>query len=162
MQLQQLSTSIGLLILRVGAGGYLVTHGYGKVQMLLAGEADKFGDPIGLGSNMSLFLVVLAEFVGALLVIVGLATRLAAVPAVIAMAVAAFVAHANDPWTMQAAAQLFQSGQAKTWSSKEPALLFLTAFLTLVFTGPGRVSLDHLILRRRAQRRQHKAPGAHA
>jgi putative oxidoreductase len=130
---QPLTTSIGLLILRLGAGGYLATHGWGKVQMLAAGAFDKFGDPIGLGNTASLVLTVVAEFVGALLVMVGLGTRFAAIPAVIAMAVAAFVVHANDPWTMGGGA------------SKEPALLFLTAFLTLVFTGAGQFSFDALI-----------------
>lgn len=142
-------TAIGLFILRLGMGGYLATHGWGKVQMLLAGGFDQFGDPIGLGSGPSLVLVALAEFACALLVVAGLATRYAAMPPVIAMAVAAFVAHGGDPWTMGRGAELFFSGAAESWASKEPALLFLVAFLTLIFTGAGRYSLDALIARRR-------------
>jgi uncharacterized membrane protein YphA (DoxX/SURF4 family) len=64
------------------------------------------------------------------------------------MAVAAFVAHRDDPWTSQAAAQAFRAGTSKSWSSKEPALLYLIPFLALIFTGAGRYSLDHLIWRR--------------
>ena len=141
---QNLTTSVGLLILRLGFGGFMLGHGWGKLQMLLAGEFDKFGDPIGLGSGPSLVLVVLAEFVCALLVMVGFATRLAAVPVVAAMAVAAFVAHGGDPLTMGEGARLFMSSESKSWASKEPALLFLVPFLALVFTGAGRLSLDGL------------------
>lgn len=125
--------SVGLLVLRVGFGGYLMTHGWGKLAMLTAGEFEKFGDPIGLGKAPSLVLATGAEFLCAFLVLIGLATRFAAIPVVVTMAVAAFIVHASDPWTMGGGA------------SKEPALLFLTAFLALVFTGPGRFSLDGLI-----------------
>jgi putative oxidoreductase len=144
-----LPVSIGLLILRLGIGGYLMTHGWGKVQMLLAGGAEKFGDPIGLGSTLSLALATGAEFLCALLILLGLATRLAAVPVVITMAVAAFVIHAGDPWTMEAAANAFFSGASKTWFAKEPALLYLIPFLSLVFTGGGKLSIDGLIAMRR-------------
>lgn len=134
--------SLGLLILRVGMGAYMVSHGVGKIQMLVAGEFAGFGNPIGIGNAPSLVLVTLAEFLCALLVMVGLATRIAAAPVVIAMAVAAFVAHANDPWSMGQAAQAFFSGESTTWFSKEPALLFLISFLALMFTGAGSFSLD--------------------
>lgn len=151
-QRQNITTSIGLLVLRVGFGVYLATHGWGKVQMLLAGQLGQFGDPIGLGSELSLVLVMIAEFLCGLLVVLGLATRYAAVPPVIAMAVAAFVVHGGDPWTMGRAAELFMSGATESWASKEPALLFLVAFLGLGFTGAGRYSLDAWIARRRGGR----------
>ena len=147
------SASIGLLILRLGIGGFLLSHGWGKLQMLLAGGAEKFGDPVGIGSTLSLALVTSAEFLCALLIILGLATRLAAVPVVISMSVAAFAVHARDPWTMEAAANAFFSGASKTWFSKEPALLYLIPFLSLVFTGGGKLSLDGWIANRWNRRR---------
>jgi putative oxidoreductase len=127
------TSSIGLLILRLGVGGYMLTHGWGKLQTLIAGDFESFGDPIGLGKAPSLVLATSAEFFCAILVMVGLATRFAAVPLVITMAVAAFVVHANDPWIM---------GQGL---SKEPAMLYLIPFLALIFTGAGRFSIDGLI-----------------
>jgi putative oxidoreductase len=141
--------SIGLLILRLAVGGYLLTHGWGKLQMLLAGDFASFGDPIGLGNEASLILIVFAEFLCSLLVMLGLATRFAAVPVVIAMGVAAFVAHGADPWTMSKGYELYTTGAAKSWASKEPALLFLVPFLALAFTGPGKFSLDAMIAGRR-------------
>jgi putative oxidoreductase len=149
---KEVATWIGLLILRLGIGGYLLTHGWGKLQMLLAGGADTFGDPVGLGNALSLALVTVSEFLCALLIILGLATRLAAIPVVISMSVAAFVVHAGDPWTMETAAKAFFSGASKTWFSKEPALLYLIPFLCLVFTGAGKLSLDGLIAAHGGQR----------
>jgi len=142
-------TSIGLLILRLGIGGYLLTHGVGKLQLLLAGDFAKFGDPIGIGSTLSLVLITVAEFVCALLVMAGYLTRWAAVPVVIAMAVAAFAVHTHDPWTMGAAAKAFLAGEAESWASKEPALFYLTVFLALAFTGAGDLSVDGWLARRR-------------
>ena len=60
-----------------------------------------------------------------LLVVIGFKVRWAAIPVVITMLVAAFVVHAADGWAKQ-----------------EFPLLFAVAFLTLVFTGAGRYSLD--------------------
>ncbi|MEX2672320.1 MAG: DoxX family protein [Phycisphaeraceae bacterium] len=148
---QQLMTSVGLLILRLGIGGYMLTHGWGKLKLLLAGEFDALGDPVGLGAPATLVLLVLAEFVCALLVVVGLATRLAAVPLVIAMAVAAFLAHGSDPWTTEQAVGLFMAGETDFPLSKQPALMFLIPFLALIFTGPGGFSIDALLRRRGAR-----------
>jgi len=112
----------------------MLTHGWRKVQMVWAGDFDKFGDPLGIGSGLSLILVMFAEFVCAILVMLGLATRFAAVPIVIAMCVAAFVVHANDPWTMAGGSP-----------SKQPALMYGIVFLSLALTGAGKLSLDALI-----------------
>ena len=147
---QDLLQAIGLLILRLGFGAYLMTHGIGKLQMLLDGK--DIGDPIGLGPGLSMVLITLAELVAPIFVILGLGTRFAALLPVGGMAVAAFVAHASDPWTAGEGARLLREGLAPRASSKEPALLFLTAFLALVFTGAGRISLDQAIRARRARR----------
>jgi len=145
---QSVPTSIGLLLLRLGAGGFMITHGWGKVQTLLQvvkghyeGKEVPFPDPIGLGPAFSLALAALAEFFCALLVTVGFATRLASIPPAITMIVAALIVHGADPWT---------SGPDSP-ASKEPALLFLSAFLALFFTGPGQFSLDASLKRRRAK-----------
>ncbi|MCW8803231.1 MAG: hypothetical protein OQK57_02445, partial [Ignavibacteriaceae bacterium] len=42
------SVNLGLLLLRLSAGGFMLTHGYPKLQRLLSGEL-RFGDPLGLG-----------------------------------------------------------------------------------------------------------------
>lgn len=145
-QRQSPATSIGLLVLRLGIGGFMASHGWGKLQMLLNNNFEQWQDPIGVGQTASLVLAVFGEFVCPLLVMVGFATRLAAVPVAITMAVAAFVVHGGDPWTMGGGA------------SKEPAMLYMIPFLALIFTGPGRFSADALIGRRWSTRRAHRKP----
>lgn len=120
--------SIAALLLRVGAGALmLVNHGLDKL-MHFAEKSGRFADPFGIGSTTSLSLTVFAEFFCAAFIILGLFTRLAAVPLVIAMSVALFYAHKG---------QLFGDG--------ESAALFLTAFLAILLLGPGKASLDRFI-----------------
>ena len=142
------TTAIGLLVLRLGFGGFMLTHGWGKLQMLLSGDFDQWVDPIGVGNWLSLAMATFAEFGCAILVMAGLLTRLAAVPLVVTMIVAAFLVHASDPWTSGGAAAAFFAGESDFPVAKEPALLYLTAFLALALTGPGRLSIDGLIWRR--------------
>lgn len=138
-------TSLGLLVLRVVFGVYMMTHGIGKVRMMLNGEWEGMGDPIGIGPHASMIGITVAEFFGPILVVVGLLTRFAALPTVFAMGVAAFVAHGSDPWTMTESVTRYFAGESESFGSKEMALLFAGAYLALVFTGAGRFSLDALI-----------------
>ncbi|MGK7390483.1 MAG: DoxX family protein [Candidatus Cyclobacteriaceae bacterium M2_1C_046] len=117
--------SLGLLILRIAFGALLLTHGFPKLMKLLEGNM-QFGDPLGLGSGVSLVLAVFAEFLCSILVIFGVFTRLATIPIIITMSTAAFIVHADDPF-----------------STKEKALLFLFGFLCLLFTGSGKYSVDN-------------------
>ena len=119
-----LSADLGLLILRIFAGGAMATHGWAKFQKVLGGNLE-FGDPIGIGAEASLYLAIFAELVCAILVIIGLATRFAVVPLVITMIVAMFLVHAADPFNI-----------------KELAFLYLGIFVSLFFTGPGKLSVD--------------------
>lgn len=139
------ATSVGLLVLRFALGGYMITHGWGKFQMVLNGRFSDFPDPLGIGSGVSLVSAAFAEFICAILVVLGVATRMACIPLIFTMCVAAFVVHSKDPWTMSKGAELFMSGAAKSWSSKQPALMFAAVFLALLLTGPGRVSVDAIV-----------------
>ena len=95
---EPISEDLGYLVLRLGAGGTMFwQHGWPKL-VNFTDKMDHFADPIGLGSTISLSLVVLAEFVCALLVALGLWTRFTTIPLIIAMAVAAFIAHGGDPF----------------------------------------------------------------
>ncbi|MBE7492024.1 MAG: DoxX family protein [Planctomycetes bacterium] len=130
---QDLTNSLGLLVLRLGAGAYMMTHGWGKVGMVFRGEFMEKFDPIGLGPHLSLIGAATGEFLCALLVLVGAGTRFAAGVVVFTMLIAAFVIHGSDPWTMGGGA------------SKQPALMFAIMFATLIFTGAGKFSVDGLI-----------------
>lgn len=120
---------LGLLLIRVIAGLFMAFgHGLGKFQKFFSGEEIKFMDFLGLGMSASLFLAMFAEFFMALLVAIGLFTRVTTIPLIITMFVAAFVAHGADPF-----------------AKKEMSLLFLTMFTALFLTGGGKYSVSNLL-----------------
>jgi putative oxidoreductase len=120
--------AFALLVLRLGAGLLImIKYGFDKLTHF-AHIAPRFADPFHIGSTTSLALVVFAEFFCAAFVILGLFTRLACIPLIIAMSVALFSANKGD---------FFGKGDA--------AGMFLIVFFVLLFTGPGKVSLDRLI-----------------
>lgn len=123
-----LSTHFGLFILRLVAGGAMLTHGWPKLQKVINGNF-QFGDPLGIGPEASLILTVFAEVVCSILLILGLATRLAVIPLITTMAVAFFIVHAADDF-----------------KTKELALIYLSIFLCIFFTGPGKLSLDKALI----------------
>lgn len=124
--------NIGLLLLRVGAGLFMLfPHGYNKLMKLLAGGTIKFADPIGLGADISLWLAVFAEVVCSILLIIGFKTRLVSIPLAFTMAVAAFVVHGGDPW-----------------GKKELAVVYLLIYIVLMFTGGGKYSVDEVLNKR--------------
>jgi len=119
--------SFALFLLRIAFGGLmLVNHGWGKLTNFSA-MSGKFADPFGIGMTTSLALTVFAEFFCAAFIVLGLFTRLAAIPLVIAMAVAFFYAHKGNH------------------KEGEMALLYLTTFLAILIAGPGKASVDRLI-----------------
>jgi putative oxidoreductase len=115
---------IGLILLRLGFSGMMLTHGIPKLINLLQGNME-FGDPLGVGSTLSLILTVIGEAICPILIIIGFKTRYAAIPTVITMAVAAFLVHGADPL-----------------ARKELALLYLFAFLVIALLGAGKYSID--------------------
>src|SRR6476659_10584678 len=120
--------SIAMLILRLGLGLIMmVTHGYDKLQHFSKYSAG-FSDHFHLGSRVSLSLDIFAEFFCSCLIILGLFTRLACIPLIVAMSVALFNAHHGD-----------------AFGNGERSALFLTGYIALLFVGPGQVSIDKLI-----------------
>ena len=121
--MKKVSINFGLLLLRVGFSVGMMTHGYGKFLKVIQGNFE-FGDPIGIGPTFSLILAAIGEFIAPILIILGWKTRLATIFPTLTMLVAFAIAHDGDPF-----------------SRKEKAFVYLIAFLTLYFTGPGKYSL---------------------
>lgn len=113
-----------LLLLRIAVACFMLTHGWPKVEKIMAGNYE-FADPFGIGSKASLILVAFAEAVCSVLILIGLFTRLATIPLIINMAVAAFVALGQAPF-----------------AKKELALLYLLIYITIAVLGPGKYSVD--------------------
>ena len=122
-------TNLWLLLLRASAGGFMLTHGIPKFLKLIEGNF-QFADPFGIGSATSLFLVVFAEFFCSVLIILGIGTRLATIPLISTMTVAAFDIHGSD-----------------AFQRKELALLYLVIFLTILVFGGGKYEAGRLLKR---------------
>ncbi|MFK7991402.1 MAG: DoxX family protein, partial [Sandaracinaceae bacterium] len=90
----------------------------------------------GVGCTASLTRAGFGEAVCSVSIILGLATRLSALPFLITMLVAAFIVHGDDPW-----------------ARKELALVYAVPALTLLLTGPGRLSVDAWLGRWQQQKR---------
>lgn len=121
---------MGLLLLRLSAGILMMPHGYGKL-IHFAERKDKFMNFLGLGSAVSLALVIFAEFFCSMLLAAGLLTRVVLVPLSITMGVAVFKAHNGE---------IFGDG--------ETGFLYLTIYIVLFISGPGKYSLDKLVLKK--------------
>lgn len=122
--------SLATLLLRLAAGILLiVNHGFKKLSAFpdLVG---KFGDPLNIGATTSLSLAVFAEVFCAAFIVMGLFTRLAAIPLVILFSVIVF--------------KVAKNVSAGTGGG-ELAALFLMSFIAILLLGPGKYSVDKLI-----------------
>jgi len=117
-----------LLILRIGVALLMLTHGLPKLQMLFTGGEIQFPGVLGLSPALSLVLAVFAEVLCSLLILLGLGTRLAAIPPIITMLVAVFMIHMNDPF-----------------ASQELGFLYLFLYLPLLILGGGKYSIDRVL-----------------
>jgi putative oxidoreductase len=119
---------ISLLIIRMGAGGMMLTHGIPKIGRLMGEGPVKFADPFGLGPEVSLVMAIFAEVICTVLVMVGFKTRLATIPLILTMLTAAFYAHWNDPF-----------------GKKELPLLYICVFLAILAFGGGKFTLENFL-----------------
>ena len=122
------SVSRLLLTLRLFFGFLFLTHGIDKLANFEV-LSYSFPDPLGMGSHLSLVLVILAEVFCALTFIGGFLFRFSLLPMLFAMFIAFFYAHGGSI------------------ADGELAFIYLGVFLLLLVTGPGRYSADYLMYR---------------
>ena len=119
---------LGVLILRLCFGVALAfAHGQGKLppsERFTSGVAE-MGFPL---PPFFAWAAAVSEFVGALLVAIGLATRPAAFLAACTVGTAFFLRHQGD-----------------AFETREKAFLYMTGFVAIMFIGAGRYSVDALI-----------------
>ena len=118
----------GILGVRVFFGlSMALEHGLGKLppSEKFIGYVTSMGFPL---PSMMAWGASISEFIGGILIALGLATRFWALTWIGTMGVAAFVAHADDPF-----------------KNKEMALSYLVVAIFLFLAGPGKHSVDNIL-----------------
>jgi putative oxidoreductase len=139
----KVTSDLSALILRLVAGAIFIPHGWPKV--MGEGGAAAFAADMAATYNIPTFLGYLAaysEVVGAMLLIVGLLTRLDALLLAGTMFVAAFIVQLPDAlYEVPADAIKFFVAM----KGIELPLALFAICTAIVLTGPGRISLDHVL-----------------
>jgi len=126
---------LGPLVARVTLGVLFVSTGWGKVHNLAKVTAyfAALGIPLpGIQAPMVSFI----ELIGGALLVVGLASRIAAVPLIGSMAVAILTAQRENVHSLPDLFGLVE------WT-------YLALLLWVAIAGPGKVALDHLLFGRK-------------
>ncbi|RQO36556.1 LysR family transcriptional regulator [Herminiimonas sp. KBW02] len=122
---------LGLLFLRV-SGAFMLfhVHGWPKI-MHYSEELLHIEDPFGLGTRFSLLAAIFAEVICAVLIALGLLTRLASLPVLGVLLVSMLIVHTQ-------------------WSIAEGQFgwLLMIIFGTIALCGPGKFSFDAVIQRK--------------
>jgi putative oxidoreductase len=138
------ATSLGLLIFRILIGALFVYSGYHKV----------FGGVPGFAHSPALqhlpvlppivwaWMAALGEFLGGIFVLLGLFTRLAAVPLIVVMIVAILTVHGRNGLLGTPA----PGGGMNVGYFEHLAIIAIC--LQLILSGAGLVSLDALFFKR--------------
>ena len=109
--LSECCSNAARLFLRLFVGILMLTHGIAKIENFDT-LVDTFPDPIG----------------ASILVMVGFLTRLALIPLIFSMIVAAFLTFPTF-----------------ALATSELPLMYLGIFITLLLAGPGKCSIDYLL-----------------
>ena len=120
--------SIFLLAFRVMFGILLMIHGFQKIYNYTELTAS-FPDPLSLGNQVSLILVIIAELFCPIAFIFGFLYRLCLIPMIVTMAVAFFYIHGMS---------LVQG---------ELAFMYMLLFIMMYIAGAGKYSVDAQIYR---------------
>jgi len=119
------AVSAALLVLRVGAGVLMLNHGYNKL-INLGGFQENFTN---LFTFSKAILVIFAEFICSFFLIIGLFTRLAAIPLILEMLVL-----------------LFKDQKGHVFKYHQDLIpLYLFIYIAIILIGPGKVSADKAI-----------------
>jgi putative oxidoreductase len=118
------SFNIAVLIIRVTFGLLLlINHGIDKLKHF-AEKQSSFPDPAHIGHMPTLMLVLFAEVFCTVFIVLGLFTRIMAIPVVINFAVIVFMINKH------------YSGPA------EVGVLYFAGFFSVLLMGPGKYSID--------------------
>ncbi len=121
---------LGLLLLRLGAGFLMIpNHGWKKL-MQFSEINESFVSFMGLPSSLSLALCIFAELICSILIMMGLFTRLACIPLFICMLM------------------IFNVHEWNFLGKQEYASLLTICYISLFLLGPGKYSVDRILLKK--------------
>lgn len=119
------SVGFSLFVLRIGVSiSMIYLHGYPRL-INFSKISSEFADPLGIGTEISLALVVFAEFFCSLFLVFGLLTRWICVPLIITMIVATWIVNGGKGFIFQ-----------------EKSFIYLICYISLLISGSGYFSLD--------------------
>jgi putative oxidoreductase len=125
------------LVARITLGVLFVGTGWGKLHALA--KVTAFFSDLGIPApGFQATMVSFVELIGGALLLIGLASRLAAIPLLISMAVAILTAQRAQ---VHGLPDLFGLVE---WT-------YLALLLWVALAGPGKVSLDHLLVTRKRE-----------
>lgn len=136
---QWANNSFIILVMRLIVGGSIFMHGTQKVLAWYGGPG--IDGTVGFMSKMGIppflaYLSIYTEFIGGLLIIIGLLTRISSIALFINMLVAIVNVHLSK-------------GFFASTGGFELALFYLAFAFLIILTGPGMISLDNLIFKDR-------------
>jgi len=117
----------GMLLLRLGLGLIMASHGWQKIQNP-AGTAGFFGSQGIPAAQLMVWVVIVVELIGGILLILGLGTRVWALLSACVMLTVIFVVKGIGSFTGE--------------GNYELELAILSGMLALALVGPGRISVD--------------------
>ncbi len=134
----------------------LMAYEFGRAGMMkfngsnwFANVQDNFPFPFNVVPvEFSWFIATWAEILGALCLVVGLFTRFWAFTLIILTIVAIAGVHWPDDWNSLAELWKGYSVSDKGFGNYRIPLLFLVMLIPLVFSGAGRISVDHILVKR--------------
>ena len=129
---------LGLTILRVVVGTVFFVHGLQKLFLMgfggVAGMLEGLGVP---APGLFAVILTLVELLGGLALMLGLFTRIAAIPLAVDMLVATLTVHLPNGFSAQNGGYEF-------------TLVLLAASVALAVAGPGEAALDRFLATRTA------------
>lgn len=133
------------LLLRLIVGFGFMAHGWAKISRGTAGFEKlliQTGVPL---HHLLSYVAPYTELIGGLVILLGLAVRLAAIPLIVTMLTAMFTVNINYGFSAIKTIGLTPSGPLFGPPGYEINLLYVACLLSLIITGAGAFSVDALL-----------------
>lgn len=129
-------TNMARLFMRLFTGIMFMQFGIRQITYF-SELAPDFPSVLGMGSETTLLIMILIEIICSLLIILGLFTRIALIPPIVAMVIAINVIMQYCSTADMSILYSLQAGYLP--------IMFIGIFVFMMLAGPGKISLDYVI-----------------